>query len=412
MEKSKRQFLSLHPAGQLLGLLILVLPALRVFLYPNDPGSWQFFAFNINVSFAEVLFITLFILGRRKRGYRLDHTSGLLWVSFLIWAGVALTNISSAPTSAIITMQFFIHFFFAVTLGSYLRQDPPAAGVLIKATILSLILFLPVFLAKLSIEAQILNFDWSWSLPGFSNVRHLDYFLGASLGLIGFLPTLYKREAKKNTLWFLLTLACWILVFWSGGRGSALAAMGALGIGFIIIRPDGWQKIALLNLATLLFGAAISLLLPQPNGSYGLFRFLSKITETTDLNGFSAGRVDIWLGTIDVWLDHFWTGVGAGQTKALVKSANGIMAQPHCVFLQALMAWGVVGGLPFLGVIGKSLWTAGRQVKNNFVGLCGFVMALTTAINAFVDGTLYYPFPLWLFIIGLMIALTPQRQEA
>gem|GEM_PF-2166337 len=411
---SLARFQQLHLAGRFLVLAIIFIPTIRVFTYPPLTGNMLEPVFFIMISLIEILFIFILLITKWRHGYPINHLPAILWIGFLVWAAVALFNIPNMPLKAggiIVTTQFFIHFFFFVAVSSYLKIQPQAGRLLIFSILLSAVVFMPFFWLKLYGTYDSPGFDWAWSLPGFENVRHLDYFLGSLTTILGLslLTKSFKNFSQLLTgLAFLMLFICWVMLFWSGGRGSSIAAAAAIGGLLIFFKPPGWQKILFFNFVIMILAAATSIFLPVPNGSYGIFRFLTKITEAESIASFSAGRTVFWAEAINVWKENIWFGIGAGQTKTVIQSASGTFAQPHNIFIQALLAWGVIGGLPFLGGIFTIFWTRGWALYRTpdqigMMPLIAYGLALSTTLNALVDGALYSPFPIFLFVIAVAV---------
>ncbi|VAX08282.1 hypothetical protein MNBD_ALPHA03-2139 [hydrothermal vent metagenome] len=411
---SLARFQQLHLAGRFLVLAIILIPTIRVFTYPPLTGGLLEPIFYIMISLIEIIFIFILLITKWRHGYPINHLPAILWIGFLVWAGVALFNIPNMPLKAggiIVTTQFFIHFFFFVAVSSYLKTQPQAGRILIFSILLSAVVFMPFFWLKLYGAYDILGFDWIWSLPGFENVRHLDYFLGSLttiLGLSLLTKTFKKSSALLTSLVFLMLFICWVMLFWSGGRGSSIAAAAAIGGLLIFFKPVGWKKILLFNFFVMILAAATSIFLPVPSPSYGIFRFITQITEMDSIAAFSAGRTAIWAEAINVWKENIWFGIGAGQTKTVIQSAFGTYGQPHNILIQALLAWGIIGGLPFLGGIITIFWTKGWEFHRgpepiDIMPLIAYGLALSTTLSALVDGTLYYPFPIFLFVIAVAV---------
>ncbi|MCF6215856.1 MAG: O-antigen ligase family protein [Emcibacter sp.] len=411
---SLARFQQLHLAGRFLVLSIIFIPTIRVFTYPPLTGNLLEPIFYIMISLIEILFIFILLITKWRHGYPINHLPAILWIGFLIWAAVALFNIPSMPLKTggiIVTAQFFIHFFFFVAVSSYLKTQPQAGRILIFSILLSAVVFMPFFWLKLYGAYDSPDFDWTWSLPGFENVRHLDYFLGSLatiLGLSLLTKSFKKSSALLASLIFLMLFVCWLMLFWSGGRGSSVAAAAAIGGLLIFFKPPDWKRILLVNFFVMILAAATSIFLPVPNGSYGIFRFLTKITEVDSIAAFSAGRIFFWVDAINIWKENIWFGIGAGQTKTVIQSASGTYGQPHNILIQAMLAWGVIGGMPFLGGIFTTFWTKGWEFHRasdqiGMMPLIAYGLALSTTINALVDGTLYYPFPIFLFVIAVAV---------
>ena len=398
----------LHLIGVFLCLSIIIIPTARVFLYPSVENSLQPFLFYTLISLVEILFIVIFIIERKRKNYPLNHLPNSLWVAFFIWAAAAVFNLPEQINATFVTLIFSIHFFFFVALSSYLRRQPEAGQKLIASLILSILLFLPFFWLKLHATYDQPDFDWVLNLPGYSNVRHLDYFLGSIITLLGLLPLINIKNKTQKTfsyLIFSLLLALWVMLLWSGGRGSAVAAVASIGTLLIFFRPAAWKQLLLFNFTALVLGALLSLLLPTPDSSYGLLRFASK---TDTVQNFTAGRSVIWAEAINIWTQNLWFGVGAGQTKTIIKAAAQTFGQPHNIFIQAMLAWGLIGGLPFLAGIFGIFWVKGKDFyhaieQSDMISFIAYGVALSIVVNALVDGTLYYPFPLFIFTIAVSI---------
>ena len=398
----------LHLIGVFLCLSIIVIPTTRVFLYPFTGNSLQPFLFYTLISLVEILFIVIFIIERKRKNYQLNHLPNSLWGAFFIWAVAAVFNLPEQINGTFVTLIFAIHFFFFVTLSSYLKCQPEAGRQLIASLILSILLFLPFFWLRLQATYDQQDFDWALNLPGYSNVRHLDYFLGSIITLLGLWPLTNRKQKTQKTfpyLIFSLLLALWIMLLWTGGRGAAIAAAAAIGTLLIFFRPTAWKQLLLLNFTALVLGASLSLLLPIPSGSYGLLRFASKIDT---VQNFTAGRSGIWAEAINVWTQHLWFGVGAGQTKTIIKAAAQTFGHPHNIFIQTMLAWGIIGGIPFLAGIFGIFWIKGKEFyyaveQSDMISFIAYGVALSIVVNALVDGTLYYPFPLFIFTIAVSI---------
>jgi len=405
----------LHIAGRFLVFAIILIPTMRVFFYPLAEGNTLQFIFFIMISLLEILFISAFLITRRQYNYPINHLPFLLWIGFLIWIIAALFNIPNMPSQAggiIVTMQFFIHFCFFVALSSYLKSQPSAGRILIFSILFSAVIFMPFFWLKLYGTYDNQGFNWVWSLPGFENVRHLDYFLGSLTTILG-LALLTKSFENCSKIFkglvFLMLFILWVMLFWSGGRGSSIAAVATIGGTLIFFKPAGWRKILRVNILVLVLAVATSTMLPVPHLSYGIFRFAAHILEGQDIAAFSAGRTALWAEAIKIWQQNIWFGIGAGQTKTVIQFASSVHGQPHNIVIQALLAWGIVGGAPFLGAIFTPFWTRGwafhrAHRQYDMIHLIAYGLALSITLNALVDGTLYYPFPIFLFIIAISVA--------
>ncbi|WP_321392938.1 O-antigen ligase family protein [Emcibacter sp.] len=416
MENLIKNFSRLSPLGKLLCGLLILLPLAVLFLHPNTllpPGPKEF----AHATVAEIIFISGYILFRRSRGYDFWIIPLPVWLCFGLWLLASCLSLSSAAdyTEALHKLaQYLFHFFFAVTLISYLLKERQEISAVYSSLLLSLYLMLLLFLITTAIMSQSPHFNWTLSLPGFSNLRHLDYILAVMLSATIMLPfSLKDGLSGRWRIFFLVALTLlWLLLCWTGARGSILSSLIATGICLFVMRKHSLtRQLLVIFLLTMISGALISLALPIPDGNYGLIRFATSISEYQDFNKLSSNRVSIWLEALEKWCSSPWVGAGAGQTIYIIESANKTFVQPHNVVVQALLAWGIIGGSGFIGIITGILWNAYRhateRMRHNPAAIAGLGMMLTIAANAMIDGTLYHPVPFFLFLMGSGLALTP-----
>ncbi|MFC7049612.1 O-antigen ligase family protein [Emcibacter nanhaiensis] len=416
-----QSFNQLSPLGKLLCVLLVILPQAVLFLHPNTllPSSPKEIAFPTIVEFIFIVAFFVFLLLRR---YQFRLSPPIIWGCFLLWLVASLLTLNTAANAGQAAhkyIQYLVHFLFAVALLNYMRKEKGEALSLYIALLLSLYLMLFVFTGLTAFLSQQPGFNWTGHLPGFSNVRHLDYILAVMLSATAMLPYAARNImfGRWKTIFFVTLTLLWLLLCWTGGRGSILAALGAVAICLFLMRKDRiTRQVAIVFFGSMILGALMSLALPRPDNNYGLIRFATTITTEGGLNSLSSNRVAIWLEALEHWWAAPWFGVGAGQLKFIAQETSGIFVQPHNVVIQALLAWGIVGGLPFLAALGGSLWSGFRHVNqrmaDNPAAVAGLAIMLTIAANAMIDGTLYHPVPTFLFLIGMGLALTPSPKRA
>jgi len=187
----------------------------------------------------------------------------------------------------------------------------------------------------------------------------------------------------------------------------ALVLFGALGllvattVGQLVQSADVYQaRISELVERSL---SALSVAFPLDEPSFGIVRFLDKYES---LNVMTSGRLDMWAEAIRLWLDAPLFGIGAGQAALQMERARGVFLHPHNVVLQWLLAWGLTGALPACIVLGRLLWRRWREMTADAAPARVFALALALAIaaNAMIDGSLYHPYPVFLFAAFLAMA--------
>lgn len=409
------------PAGLGLLIVLLALPALRTVFIPDWHGTWRQWPANAHISMIEVLFIAFVIIERRDIGLKFDHLPALFWAAAGLWlvAMVPSTIGAVLPAASVVkNFHWVVHCAFLIYLSAYVRAVPRLAALLPWAILFSLLLYLPIFLWSVAQVDNPQDFLWTWHMPGFINVRHLDFLLAVVLALANLALVAPWSMGRK---WLLavnigLIVMCWTLLFWTGARGAVMAA----GVAFLVLLPflsrQQMVRIIAHNLYAVPLGAVLSLLYPVGDTSLGLARFWSTFEQSRNINEFSTSRLDFWRQAFALWKGAPWFGVGAGQSKTLLAAAGGVFAQPHNIILQALMGWGLFGAVPFLVVIGVAMVKAWRRLRRQRPNvdpsaLAGFAMATVLLANAMIDASLHDPYPTMLFIIGLVAVLAPARGQ-
>ena len=89
---------------------------------------------------------------------------------------------------------------------------------------------LAVFVTGVDAPSQ---FNWINDLPGVDNIRRAGYYAAfiAALAVVGFT----SRNGKSVLLPFSAYVLAIALLAWTGSRGAAVAVVGALAMGFVLV---------------------------------------------------------------------------------------------------------------------------------------------------------------------------------
>ena len=177
----------------------------------------------------------------------------------------------------------------------------------------------------------------------------------------------------------------------------------------IILRRDLPQpRAAVLILVGLLIGGGASLLMLPPDASFG-FRIMPGATGNS---GYSSGRVEIWIDTINLFLARPWTGWGEGSVIWLVSFKGMNFAHPHNMPLQMLQSWGAPAACAAFYLIGRLWFALQRRGAQN-----GWMLPLLMAFDALlimslVDGVFYHARLVMLVtLLGATSLRAPQAQR-
>ena len=392
-------------------------PLLRALLWWQLPGPGLHSFFHADSAWLQVGVLAPLGLCLVPQVRELVARHRWLLALFLLWTVAAVLSSAAALMPAIAfnrNVRWLMHLAFALNLLLALQQRPDRAPTLLLAWCVGFLGYAAVIVAFIMAAQGAPAFDWVIGLPGAFNVRHIG-FEAMAAALIG---TLLRPSAlrSKASIWLLraTAVAGWAVIFWSGGRGSFLASIGALAVVWWLCPIERrWQRLVEM-LCLIAAGFAVATLHVPPSESFGAWRTLGFAPEAAgEDTDVSSGRVLMWMEAARTVAANPLLGIGDGQVKYRLVTAYGHYAQPHNLLLQTFLAWGIPAGVAFLSAIGFALLRAVGRVRADAAitspAAAGLAIAFALAANALIDGTLYHPRPVTLFLLGLCVALAGPR---
>lgn len=339
---------------------------------------------------------------------------GLVWVVAATLSSTMIENRNPGSST-----RWPVYLVFGLYLLSALQRAPELAGRLLVASTAGFTGLAIVLAAFIGFSTLPVTFDWVAELPGAFNVRSLGYEAIVA-ALVG---SLYRPAAARPYVLVLLRtggVIGWAFIFWSGGRGALISALAAvLAVHLLSTTEQRWKRLAE-TACLVMAGAALSLLHIPANESFGFWRTIGLTSASApSLNqDISTGRTAIWKEAASAILTHPLLGIGEAQMKYQLASAVGRYPQPHNLLLQAPLAWGIPGGLAFLAAVALPIIRGAKRLRHHATlgspAVAGFSIALAMAANSLLDGTLFHPRPVTMFLIGACLALAAPlgRQRA
>jgi hypothetical protein len=238
---------------------------------------------------------------------------------------------------------------------------------------------------------------WVTDIPGLGNIRRVAAYATVIGGLsVGALAWPHYRLA------FISAVAAFFTGFWMGSRATAPAIIFAVAAALVFLPASRSGRLVTGALAAVIGGFVLALAYPvEPGVGNGELR---AVFETS-----GNGRELIWRNSITAIAKAPWLGHGEGQTAYALPDnpliVNDFQAHPHNLFLQSLMAWGLIG---FACLLPIAIWLAGLLYRagQTTERLPLVVAAGALTVNAMVDGALYDVAPVFLFAacVGLACA--------
>lgn len=382
----------------LIPLLVGMAPVI-LFLLNWEAESMDLFARQLRNYTAPVLIAELFVFAIALREGMIKswdelRPPKLAMIALAILIAVAVgTSIfyPPAPQAATTRTAFWlIHLLFGFSVTFLCGRIFDAAD-LIGGYLLGFAVFAVTF-AVFAAGAIHRPIDWTWDLPSFLHLRHLGIYATPMIAFcIGLMATT-RRQAIWAIAW-LLAVVGFALALWTGSRGPVVAIGGAMVAAALaspeMRRPALWIGV----IASLAIAALIVAWLPVPAPHLGVARTITATTETADM---TTGRTQLWWLVMQAIEQRPIFGFGEGQMKAVAHF--GRMAQPHNLFLQILLAWGIVGLICSLVLSFYFVRMAIPVIRRNAALALSPILAMLALLAlSMLDAALYHILPLSIF---------------
>jgi O-antigen ligase len=332
-----------------------------------------------------------------------------------IWAVAAVVSswLAAWPElAALRSARWVLLLAVALGLAVMVQRAPDRSIPLLITWCLGFATYAVVMMAFIAYDPIRSGLDWVWQLPGQKNVRHLPWEAVAAVIVGGLARPAGLPKFVQVPLQFAALLG-WAAMFWSGGRSGMLGAMAGITALLIVCQPGERLRRAMETLIIAAAGFLLSTLHTPADGAFGGWRSIGFTEATVGVPDPTSGRTALWSETIATIAAHPLTGIGEAQTVHRLQNAGGVFAQPHNLFLQAWLAWGLIGGTAFLLAIAFAYGRALKRLwKNAAIGspaAAGFAIATALLATSMLDGPLYHPRSVFLFLLGLCLAYAGPR---
>lgn len=373
--------------------------------WPSLASPWAALDWTDTVERAMVgLLEALVIFAWALRGGSVSAapTAAHRWIGWGI-AGWFLASLASLLTAShwamavVRTAEWLLHVAFGLVVWSEVSQRPRSATLWRWGALGGVAL---VAAAMLRWWARLDNplGDVGFGLPFVHGPRVVG-MVGLAAAVLGLTPATGKPRWGPAIAWSALGWGC---IWWSGARASVGAVVvGLVALGVMRVLPF---RIVLASAAGCAIGALASIPLYVPSLGMGISRFWVAVAGAGE---FTSGRGDLWATVFDAWRESPWLGLGPDGVFAILSPVG--IAHAHSTVVQAFGEWGIVGAVPFLGVlaglllVGLAAGRAAQSGPNVHAGATAYVAA--SLANGLLDGVLYDPALTLLFASAAAVAL-------
>lgn len=313
--------------------------------------------------------------------------------------------------------ETFTHILFFVFVWDFFKRYQPELKWLFYTIPLSSIIIVGYFIYEWSITPHIENLLWLENPPFNSHIRHTGYQVEAALCF--FLVFFFGKDKfniqKSVNVFFLVIL--WGFIFWLGGRGAILSISVSIIFIFSILKYKKINSLnfILINVFSVLLGALISEFLVLFDWN-GLLSSFYRSVEAESLNQLSTNRITLWKSALFSLNENLFFGLGPQGYYFMDNRIYGV--QPHNVFIQFLVEWGLIGALLFIFLLIKAFWTGLRlHISNANIAFSKYslisgAVILALSVNSLFDGTYYHPQPSVYLAIAFAIWIIPPVKKS
>ncbi len=311
--------------------------------------------------------------------------------------------------------QTILHAIVFLVLVKEFQRKALNPNILLSTLIISLLfIFIEYTFYYVTATTTPSGTQW-WRYPPccFYHTRHFGYLgTAAAAVLLGFICSLKATFSRQATpLWILLTITLAALI-WSGGRaatGSIILTMITLLIlAFFTGSKTQIKSITIGFLGSFLLAILISeqLIVFPWNG---IMSMIGRTSTADNLNAISSNRLFVWKEALQAWWQSPILGLGS-DAYAYIPKQNSWLTQPHSMIIQFLLEWGLFGIIFLVMIYTTFIKSVITYRSNDLANIPAPVLAAAStifalAIHGIVDGTWYYPQPVFTQILCLSILI-------
>lgn len=266
------------------------------------------------------------------------------------------------------------------------------------------------------IDINTLGNIWLNKPPFNSNIRHTGYQVAAAISIFIVFCIQKNERTLLNLIKGITLTILWAFLFWLGGRGAiASTAITVILISIVLYyRSYPLRHFTIIISITAISGLFIAEWLAVFHWN-GLINSIQQSLEADSYNSLSSNRLQIWKTAWESVNGHLFFGLGPqGYYFSPNRLSN---VQPHNIFLQFVLEWGLVGTILFLTLLVKAFWAGLKlNIFNNSKDLCQIQLAAgsiisTLTLHSLLDGTYYHPQPTLYLVIAFAVWLAPVNRN-
>lgn len=397
-------------------LLIAMAPALHAIATWDLDGRLSSAAFAVRHYSYIIVLVEVFVIWLALRNdlsfsnafSALPKIVRNLLAIWFICSLIALFSTMVGLSNALFTLaRYLIHGLFLVSLIHLLNKSNQAAvPIALKILSAGAVIYVLVLAVFCILVPNPQDFQWVIRVPSATNIRQI----GNNAGLLAIAPVaLLLAVNRRSSLWSAIAFVI-ILSFatWTGSRATLLGLFLGITGGLVIVRSFTTLKNIALAGAAACSSILLSLALPVPDPSYGLFRLVKASGEQEDP---SSGRWELWAQTWQQISQSPWIGHGSGRYRDDMNLHYGTeWNHPHNFILQYLYDWGFVGGgiaLILLAILGIAILQRTKaEPLTRFMAITAFCAICATAI---IDSPLFHPLPITIALTLIAPAFATHR---
>lgn len=407
-----------EPKGGSMAQVLMVALATVMFSLPSCTGS-ALLHYVFYLCFLVVFIVLVFVHTRHSGislALQLKQKNPLilyLLLAFAVSSLVSCLNVFIDHEDSFRRFMMFSRYLFYVVVTLYvfalarlIRVSGESSSRLFIAYIYGTVFLVALFLFAYHNGGAYGASGWGVNPPFGRHVRLMG--MGAAVAVTAAIALFYfgRQALPVRVMLWLSLVVCNAFLIWTGSRTSLLLVL-LMTLLLTIIFLAGRK--AFLSPALLLLAMALSFPVAAKVSIFewtGLQRSLkvsvvevpSGVADSQTLfnmaDKLSSGRLAIWQAAIDAWRVAPWFGHGPNSTVFVLDYPDTI-DQPHNMFLQFLLEWGVVGATLLSSFLLLMAWQGLRKLPAVFrQGDSDYIVSasviLVLVMNGLTDGPFYH----------------------
>lgn len=356
-------------------------------------------SYSVRIMLIGMSFFTIFKYIKNGMDKRVAFFLAYVIVLFFIYAlRVGYDTIFQLPSLVDAEEKYIIEYFITTVLPAFSfiffitkYNEKLFFEVLSALSLLSLLLAVTLFSNQLSDEGAL--YGSRLATEKVNPIALGAFFATTFIVAVRFLLNGH-RTLKQKFYTIFICLLCSVFIFLSGSRGALISSILSLLTYILFSSKNKGSNFIFVVLSFFIVIPAVIFVADEIFNGIDVFRGFLTIGQSTDMS--SQIRLTSYKNAIEQFSDNPIFG------DLLIERTT--MYYPHNIFVEILMALGLLGALPFFLYIAAVFYFSVKLMKKNGFGCLVSLLWLQQLYGLQFSGSVFYNYQFWNYsiVIGIM----------